>query len=152
MRSAIEDRFWAKVDKSSDCWNWIAYKRNGYGRFKVGAAILSAHRVSWEMAHGPVPEGLAVDHKCFNKACVRPDHLRVATIKQNSENRPGAQPNSRTGERGVSWHRSSRKWRAQASHNGHRYHGGTFDSLEEAIEAARQLRLSLFTHNDLDRK
>lgn len=45
---------------------------------------LKAHRVSWEWAYGPIPDGLTVDHLCMNTLCVRPDHLRLLTASKNA--------------------------------------------------------------------
>ena len=76
--------FWAKVDKSSSaCWLWTGRTRgrNGYGAF--GSAY--AHRMSWEMAHGPIPVGQQVLHACDVPLCVRPDHLFLGTHRQNME-------------------------------------------------------------------
>lgn len=79
------ERFWMKVDKDGPggCWVWRAgtFKaRMGYGKFQAGtsratAQPVYAHRYSWELAHGPVPEGMWVLHRCDNPPCVRPDHL-----------------------------------------------------------------------------
>lgn len=70
----IADRFWAKVDKSGGpdaCWPWLGAKNNaGYGGL-MGAdgRTYKAHRVAWELAHGPIPSGLDVCHRCDNPAC-----------------------------------------------------------------------------------
>lgn len=91
MRKSEAERFWNKVDKSADCWEWTAYKLNGYGRFGIGGApknggrIVYAHRWAWESENGPIPEGLSIDHLCMNKGCVNPDHLESVTTEENSQ-------------------------------------------------------------------
>ena len=74
--NTIEERFWDKVDKSGDCWIWLAYTYNGYGRFKVDGKDQWAHRVAWFLEHGYYPEPpMQINHKCNNPPCVRPSHL-----------------------------------------------------------------------------
>ena len=149
------DQFWAKVDKSGHCWEWTAFKsEKGYGKFTLRSEgkkrTLRVHRISYEAANGPIPDGLFVDHTCFNRACVNPSHLRAVTNKQNLENRAGSYSN--TGVRNVYYIREGEPYlMVQVKHNQeiHRRYG--FSTVEEAAEAARQLRLSLFTHNDADR-
>lgn len=89
-----EERFWAKVDKDgptqphmdTPCWVWTAGTRLGYGRFNVGGRagpIVSAHRFSWELAHGPIPDAQRVLHQCDVPGCVRPEHLFLGTQADN---------------------------------------------------------------------
>lgn len=145
-------RFWAKVKKTSNCWEWTdSLGRHGYGNFRLGAREYKAHRVSYEIAHGSIPEGAEIDHRCHNRACVNPEHLRTVTRKQNMENLSGAPRNSRIGIRGVSKIVASGKWRARIGHNGKGIHVGMFGSAEEANAAVIAKRNELFTHNDLDR-
>jgi hypothetical protein len=148
----IEERFWAKVNKGGGCWTWTAAKNpDGYGRFCVDYKMEYAHRVSYALTHGTVGEGMDVDHTCYNKSCVNPAHLRAATRKQNTENREGAQSNSRSGVRGVSWSKVGKKWRASVKHNGEAIHLGLHVNIADAEAAVIAKRLELFTHNDMDR-
>lgn len=85
MSTSMEDRFWAKVEKTDGCWLWKAATRYGYGVFGVRAGkIRGAHRVSWELANGPIPGGLFVCHRCDTPACVRVDHLFLGTAADNN--------------------------------------------------------------------
>jgi HNH endonuclease len=82
------DRFWAKVKKSDDpegCWLWQgAPGRGGYGVIKVDSyASMYAHRFSYELANGPIPEGLDVLHRCDVPLCVNPSHLWLGTPVDN---------------------------------------------------------------------
>lgn len=131
------------------CWLWRGVRdRYGYGRMKIGGRPKLAHRVVYERTYGPIPdEGMEIDHRCRVRACVRPDHLRLATRKQNNENRMAQ--NSKTGVRGVRFHRG--KYEASVKHNGQHHYVGRFDTLHDADAAATAKRLELFTHNEADR-
>jgi HNH endonuclease len=84
-RRPLEDRFWEKVEKNkTDCWEWTAAKLKGYGWFNIGGKSVSAHRLSYEMLVGDIPEGLQLDHLCRNRGCVNPDHLEPVTPRVNT--------------------------------------------------------------------
>jgi len=147
------DRFWMKVEKGPGCWSWTGAISDGYGSFAEGSKgrCHKAHRFAYEQLVGPIPDGMQLDHKCHNRSCVNPAHLRPVTHKQNMEHDSGAQRNSTTGVLGV-YRSSKNRYQVGVGHNGQKLYGGSFKTLEEAAEAARQLRLSLFTHNDADRR
>lgn len=90
-RTPLEIRFWRFVDKPDDlfaCWLWTGAKANfGHGIINGGGnrgKALRAHRVSWELHYGPIPDGLLVCHHCDVPACVRPDHLFLGTKQENN--------------------------------------------------------------------
>jgi hypothetical protein len=148
----LTTRFYKKVDTSGYCHLWIAGKdTGGYGIFRIENRNRPAHRIAYELAHGPFDAAFHVDHICFNHACVNPKHLRLTTRGQNAENRAGATRRSKSGVRGVSWHSQSGKWWATAGKAGRKYSGGLYNSIEEAEQAAIELRNRLFTHNYIDR-
>jgi hypothetical protein len=103
----VADRFWEKVDKTRDCWIWTASKQQfGYGKFvvKKGESPRMAHRLSYEMEVGKIPDGLQVLHRCDNPSCVKPSHLFLGTQKDNladckAKGRWRYQPRNQSGER-----------------------------------------------------
>jgi hypothetical protein len=84
--TSIEDRFWSKVDKSGEHWLWTAgTSASGYGIFRVDTKTrVYAHRYSYELANGPIPDGLPIDHRCRIPRCVKPSDLEPVTIRENT--------------------------------------------------------------------
>lgn len=78
------ERFWSKVDKSGSCWEWTASDTtHGYGVWWTGSRLIMAHRISYKISHGGIPDGLVIDHLCRNRKCVKPEHLEAVTNKLN---------------------------------------------------------------------
>jgi hypothetical protein len=77
-------RFWSKVNKTDSCWLWIANTcRDGYGNITANKIQYKAHRYSLMIHGAAVPKGSIVMHTCDNPSCVRPEHLIVATQRDN---------------------------------------------------------------------
>lgn len=86
MDERTSARFWARVDKNGPggCWLWTGAMKNGYGSARVAGRTQVAHRLTWELAQGPIPEGMHIDHLCRVRACVNPDHLEPVTVAENN--------------------------------------------------------------------
>jgi len=89
MRKTLSERFWAKVDKSTDldgCWLWRgSTDTQGYGQIAINGKGHRAHRVAYEMIVGVIPIGICCLHHCDVRQCVRPDHLFLGTKSDNMQ-------------------------------------------------------------------
>ena len=123
---------------------------NGYGKIRAsydGENYAYVHRLSYRIFKGEIPPDTHIDHICHNRACINPDHLRLASNKQNHENLKGARVDSKSGIRGAIWSSRDERYIATVWHHGERHIAGYFVTPEEAGEAAARLRASLFTHH-----
>lgn len=87
------ERFWGKVTKGDfisperpdlgPCWIFHGTRVNGYGTFWLDGKSVSAHRHSYTLTHGSIPEGMTLDHLCYTRNCVNPSHLDPVTISEN---------------------------------------------------------------------
>lgn len=95
VRGTLEERFWAKImtEPNTGCWLWCGDFNGVYGNFSVRSPGQKqrrylAHRFSYELNVGPIPDGLTIDHKCRTPLCVNPLHLRAVTQAENLSARP----------------------------------------------------------------
>ena len=99
LEGTVEQRFWRRVDVSAgpnSCWLWTkAISPYGYGKLTYRGRVVAAHRVAFELAVGPIPDGLQVDHlchtlactaasRCVHRRCVNPAHLRATSARENT--------------------------------------------------------------------
>lgn len=149
----FRQRFWAKVHKTGggewECWEWTAAENSkGYGRVRVGGGLVYAHRAAYVLAHGLIPDGMQVDHRCGNRSCVRASHLRIVTPQQNQQHRTGLDARNTSGYRGVTWSKQRQKWMAKAKRDGKHMTLGRFDDLEKAAQTVTDYRAEHYTHDD----
>lgn len=140
-----EEAFLARTEPLlwSGCIIWTGVTSGGYGQLGVNGRMVRAHRFAWEQINGPIPAGMVIDHTCWERSCVNVDHLRLATPRENQQNRSGAQKSRKHDlPRGVT--PSGRGYRAVVQSGGQYHHLGTFRTPEEASAAAETKRRILF--------
>lgn len=136
-----EESFGARVEPLvwSDCIVWVgAISTEGYGLISIAGGSSYAHRYAWEREFGPIPEGMVIDHSCWERSCVNPEHLRLATPSQNGWNR-GKGRGGRSRFRGVSPHRRRDGVTVYRTFAGGKA-CGQFLSEEEAADHVKKVR------------
>ena len=141
--STHEESFVKNSKPVGECLIWVGgVGSHGYGVISSNSETILAHRYSWARSNGKVPDNAEVNHKCWNKLCVKLEHLELTTRSENAAYRDGPQVNSTTGLRNVYRHRG--KWIVRVKKSGKTHYFGVFDCVDEATNVAEQARKRLF--------
>lgn len=150
-------RFMSHVltEPNTGCWLWTAaLNRGGYGKVVLRhpetkqRRHFTAHRWSYELFVGAIPDGTCVCHKCDVRCCVNPDHLFLGDHQSNAADREikGRGRRSVLGlPPGVSKSTCCDKYEARVAFRGRRFHVGMFSSTDDAAQAAAQFKRDLYT-------
>lgn len=143
-KKSVEEVFLENISQDGACVIWTgSITPHGYGDLRVNRNFrLRAHRYAWERINGPIPEDRVIDHKCWNRACVNPDHLRLATSSQNAAYLSAGVKDTNSGHRNV--YKMGNKWWVKVQKSSENHYFGVYEDLEEAIEVAKQAREELF--------
>ena len=133
--SSAEESFVGHTERRGECLIWTGYLKDGYGQMRVDGRTTYAHRLAYELEHGPIPEGMKVDHRYHcDRACCEVSHLRLASDGQNAQNLRGPRAINSSGIRGVQRRGSS--YGVHVAADGTTHWLGSFPSPEEAEFAA----------------
>lgn len=138
MRGAsIVARLEAHSEPEGNCIVWTgALVHDGYGRIKVNGKTRRAHRIAWEIFHGPIPKGMVLDHECENRRCIKLSHLRLVSAAENNARRSRG-VNNKSGYAGVH-QRSGGKWRATWRTEGVARNKDLVSLIEAAVYSAQK--------------
>lgn len=134
--------FAARTERRGECLIWTGAKgRRGYGQLRASGRKVQAHRFAWELEHGPIPEGVKIDHRYHcDPACCEVSHLREASHAENQRNRGGTSATS--GHRNV--YANGSGWQVKLHVNNKARHFGTYSTIEEAVAMAEAKRAELY--------
>lgn len=131
----------ARSEWQGECLVWTGALTHGYGHIRVQGADMRVHRLAWESFNGPIPEGMVLDHACWNRACFNVAHLRLASRGDNAAHLSRPHCTNTVGVRNVS--PSKKSFVVRVRKDGVIHRRGPFRTLPEAAEAAHALRLEL---------
>lgn len=152
MKPEAVERFWGHVNKTDTCWLWVGSttrgRAPGYGSFGVDGKTTLGHRFSYELHHGPIPDGLVIDHLCRVPGCVNPAHLEAVSNRENCIARgtgPFAEKARATHcKNGHEWTPENTRWRPDSSRGTRNCRACTRDRVRR-INAAKRKSLGPFT-------
>lgn len=100
----LVERFWRAVDKTGACWNWTGSVNTwGYGQIRdEDGKYTTAHRISYRLAHGSIPPGQSVLHRCDNTRCVNPEHLFLGSQADNMADKTAKGRQAKGDQHGMS--------------------------------------------------
>lgn len=141
--SSPDEALKMRTVKQGNCLIWTGAKdQKGYGKIGVDGKIRRVHHFTWEKKHGPIPDGMQIDHTCWNTSCHNVDHLRLATPSQNKSYLRKTGKRTKTGVRNVGWR--DNKYVVRVGKDRKLHYFGAYDTLDEAAEVAKQARKDLF--------
>ena len=139
-----EEAFAARTEWQGACLVWTGGKdSDGYGRIQINYSSVTTHTYAWERENKDIPEGMIIDHRCHNRACVNTNHLRLVTRKQNSWNRDRNSSTNASGHKNI-FILPSGNYRVGIAKDGKLHYYGVYQDLEEALEVRDQELENMF--------
>jgi len=139
--STPADALRARSRPEGDCILWTgSLNDSGYGTMRAHGATHLAHRVGWVEAGRELPAGAVLDHTCPNRNCISIEHLRRATVAENSRARVALNSNNTSGYRNVAWDKQAGSWAVKVGHRT----VGRYGLLEDAVLAASAAREEMY--------